>query len=71
MQRYQMDGLEVHLLVITCPKTGKDVETGFAMSKPVFDSIPLTNCRARCGHCGGTHIWSIWDARLQERVDAA
>ncbi len=51
-------------VVITCPKTGADIDSGFWMSKAAFDAATLTDVPLRCPHCRQIHRWSIEDARL-------
>src|SRR5688572_12707409 len=58
--------MELRALIITCPKTGPELYTGFAMSKNAFDASTLHDIPIKgCPHCGEEHIWSIEDARLQ------
>jgi hypothetical protein len=57
--------MRLRSLVITCPDTGKDVYTGFAMTKQAFDASTLSDIPVKqCPHCGDQHTWSIEDARL-------
>jgi hypothetical protein len=61
--------MPIWLLVITCPGTGEDIETGFAMSKAAFDAATLTDIPLRCPLCKSTHKWSVEDARLKDCTD--
>jgi len=59
-------GARLYKVVITCPNTGRDVPTGFAMTEPVFAVATLYNVKLRCPQCGLSHYWSVRDARLVE-----
>jgi len=58
--------MTVYALVITCPETGAEVETGFAMTRTAFDEATLTDVRLKCPVCHHIHTWSIEDAQLGE-----
>ena len=59
--------MELHQLIISCPKTGLELYTGFSMSKQAFDSCSLRDISIKgCPHCGGRHLWSSKDARLED-----
>ena len=60
--------MDLYPLIITCPATSKDADTGFAMTMAAFDAATLTDVPLRCPNCGKTHRWSIEDARLEDRV---
>jgi predicted RNA-binding Zn-ribbon protein involved in translation (DUF1610 family) len=51
-------------IVITCPSTGKDVDTGMALPAATFPTVTLSQNRVPCPHCGQTHVWDKKDARL-------
>ena len=66
--RISKTGMHLRSLIITCPTTHKDIDTGYAMTKEAFDASKLRNCRLKkCPRCGKTHIWRIQDARLLDR----
>jgi len=49
-------------LVITCPNTGKDIDT-----QKRFSTIPkgtLVGATIQCSHCGQKHPWTWSDTRL-------
>lgn len=52
------------MVMIKCPKTGKDVPTGIAMDKKSFDTSQMSGNRLRCPHCGDTHVWNKSDAYI-------
>ncbi|MGA8475765.1 MAG: hypothetical protein WB681_11910 [Candidatus Cybelea sp.] len=53
-------------VVITCPTTGKTVNTSIAMSKESFATATITNNSVSCPHCAQAHTWSKQDARLED-----
>lgn len=54
-------------VVIKCPKTGKEVPTGFEMSAEAFASNTLSgNQLGKCPECGGAHVWNKSDARVKD-----
>ena len=58
--------MQLRSLIITCPKTGKDLDTGFALSRQAFDVAKLHDVPVKvCPHCREKHVWSIADARLE------
>jgi hypothetical protein len=59
--------MQLHPLIVTCPETGKELYTGFAMSQRAFELAQLHDVPVKgCPHCGGKHLWSIEDARLED-----
>ncbi len=51
--------------MITCPKTGKPVSTGFDMDERSFAGSAVTgNTFGPCPACGETHTWAKEDAFL-------
>lgn len=53
------------MVMIKCPKTGKDVPTGIAMDRTSFESSDMSDNKLRCPHCGETHAWNKKDAWVQ------
>ena len=49
------------VLMIKCPKTGKEVPTGVAMDQMSFRTAKLSNNSVGCPHCGGSHVWGKKD----------
>jgi endogenous inhibitor of DNA gyrase (YacG/DUF329 family) len=45
------------MIMIKCPKTGKDVATGIKMEKTDFDSSEMSGNSVKCPHCGDMHVW--------------
>lgn len=54
------------IIMIKCPKTGKDISTGMAMDKASFQSSSLSQNITSCPHCGNQHTWDKKDAWLQD-----
>jgi endogenous inhibitor of DNA gyrase (YacG/DUF329 family) len=54
-------------VMITCPTTGQEVDTGIAMDHRSFVSDLLTyNTLGSCPRCGQNHTWSKEDAWIDE-----
>jgi hypothetical protein len=51
-------------VLITCPKTGKPVPTGFKMEPDSFDSNQMFDNAFQCPQCSLMHTWSKKDAFL-------
>lgn len=47
---------------ITCPETGRQVDTGTSMDVATFLTAKITNAKLDCPACGNTHTWSKDDA---------
>jgi len=54
------------MLMIKCPRTGKDVSTGILTDSDSYQKIPDTLVYTRCPHCGLEHAWWHKDAWLAE-----
>ena len=52
-------------VVIKCPNTDKEVNTGLSMDRMSFESATLSNNSVKCPHCGQTHTWNKSDAFLK------
>ncbi len=53
------------MVVIQCPKTGKEVNTGVDLDSVSFEAAPLTNNKFQCPVCGEFHTWDKKDAKLK------
>lgn len=42
---------------ISCPETGKPVQTGLDTETVVFETLPSVAMPVRCPHCAQTHFW--------------
>ena len=51
-------------LLFACPKTGQQVDIGFATEIVTLLRIRSRMVRAHCPVCGETHEWPVRDARL-------
>ena len=54
------------MIMVKCPKTGKDIATGIAMDKKAFESSEMSNNNIACPHCGETHVWNKAQAWVQQ-----
>ena len=54
-------------VMITCPASGKPVNTGIAVSKEVFGDpkTVMSQNVVSCPHCNQTHLWDKKDAYLE------
>ena len=57
------------LVVIRCPRTGREVPTGVVTDIHDFASLPKGKTELRCPACGATHVWSREDALLAHSLD--
>ena len=48
-------------LMIKCPNTGRNADTGFSMTYEDFEVATLPGTAFLCGHCGEPHAWSKKD----------
>jgi hypothetical protein len=59
-------GGSMAIVVITCPVTGKEADTGFVMDKVSFESSALSQNSFICPHCKKSRTWDKKDARLKD-----
>lgn len=48
-------------LMIVCPNTGRNADTGFTMTAARLAVAPLEGNAFECGHCGEYHAWTKAD----------
>lgn len=53
-------------VVIKCPTTGKEVNTGMDIDQASWETMTLTNNSVQCPYCGKNHTWSKRDAKLKK-----
>ncbi|HWL06152.1 MAG TPA: hypothetical protein VNQ99_14670 [Xanthobacteraceae bacterium] len=53
-------------LIFICPKTGRNVDGGFATEIATLLRIRKSMVKAKCSACGGEHVWPVQDAFLAE-----
>jgi hypothetical protein len=53
-----------YLLIIVCPKTGREVPTGVETNIVTFGDLPRGKSNFQCPACGDIHEWSAADAML-------
>lgn len=52
-------------LLIVCPKTGKEIQTGIVVEEAAFLSELPMQSSTKCPACRGMHTWTKKDARFQ------
>lgn len=52
-------------IMIRCPRTGRDFETGLEMEGARFQRTPVFFARSPCPHCGVEHEWFAAHAWVQ------
>jgi hypothetical protein len=50
------------LIMIRCPRTGREISTGIRMSRREFEQLPVFFARAFCSTCQSEHEWFAKDA---------
>ena len=58
-------GKGVLLVFITCPVTGRPINTGVSMDRKEFEAPAQAAHETGCPHCGQTHAWTKENARLK------
>jgi hypothetical protein len=53
-------------IMVNCPSTGKQINTGITMSKELFETAVMQGNLIQCPHCQQVHAWDKKDAYLQE-----
>ena len=51
------------VVVMRCPRTGREVPTGAVMEREAFQALKPVIQRMRCPACGSEHVWSRGTAR--------
>jgi hypothetical protein len=59
------------IIVVRCPKTGKEILPGIEIAEADFRSIPAAADRVRCPVCGEQHTWLPYAARMAEALAAS
>jgi hypothetical protein len=52
---------DVKNLMIKCPTTGRNADTGFSMTPKEFKAAPLSGKAFECGQCLQMHAWAKAD----------
>jgi hypothetical protein len=56
------------VLLITCPRTGKEFSTGIQADRSTARTLPKVAMRSRCPFCEDVHDWNVQDARYVEAL---
>jgi len=54
------------IVMIKCPRTGRDISTGFVADRASFNSAPVFFARVHCPVCRSEHEWFAGDAWVCE-----
>ena len=54
----------VHVVMVRCPSTGRELSTGVEMDEETFQRLSDIRSQMRCPICGIDHIWSTREAWL-------
>jgi hypothetical protein len=54
------------VVMIKCPKTGRDISTGITADRVRFNSTPVFFAHTYCPICRATHEWFAKDAWVRE-----
>ena len=50
------------IVMITCPKTGREISTGIEADRDRFNATPVFYSRTYCRYCQEEHDWFARDA---------
>jgi hypothetical protein len=54
------------IVMIKCPRTGRDIPTGIVADRAAFNAAPVFFARVHCRLCGTEHEWFAGDAWVCE-----
>ena len=64
-QEAAMDTEKAYRVVIDCPKTHREVDTGLVLTEAAFARFELRHGVVNCPHCAERHGYDMAEARLQ------
>jgi hypothetical protein len=56
---------KTYRVVMECPNTRTEVDTGFVLTEAAFARLALRHCVVECPHCTERHAYQMVEARLQ------
>ena len=56
------------VILVTCPKTGREFSTGIQIDRSSFAAIPDVATHSRCPHCGEEHHWRKGEAKYADAI---
>jgi hypothetical protein len=56
------------VLLITCPRTGKEFSTGIQADRETAGGLPKVSMQSRCPFCQTDHSWNAQDARYVDAI---
>lgn len=59
------------VIVVTCPVTGREFDSGIETDRESFARIGTQVGRVWCPYCDTEHEWSVQDARIRGDDDDA
>jgi hypothetical protein len=54
------------VIIVTCPVTGREIESGIEIDRDSFARISSTVGRVWCPYCKTEHEWRAQDARIRD-----
>jgi len=60
-----MDMERTYPVVIECPRTRREVDTGFVLTEAAFARLALRQAFVSCPHCAEYHAYEMAEARLK------
>jgi hypothetical protein len=61
--------VQVGMIVIRCPNTGREISTGLEADPRTYQRVPVFFSRTYCATCRTHHEWFAKDARVREDMD--
>jgi hypothetical protein len=58
-------------IMIRCPRTGREIETGIEADRSSFGAMPVFFSRSYCAFCRADHEWFAKDAWVCDPVPEA
>ena len=61
--------VQVGMIVIRCPNTGREISTGLEADPRTYQRVPVFFSRTYCATCRTHHEWFAKDARVRDDMD--
>jgi hypothetical protein len=61
--------VQVGVIVIRCPNTGREISTGMEADPRTYQKVPVFFGRTYCQSCRTHHDWFAKDARVRDDMD--
>ena len=56
------------VLLIRCPKTGRQISTGIHVDEETLARVPQEYTQTHCPHCHSNHFWLPREATLVDAI---